>query len=241
MALYAVIGAEFTASIMKQFESLVEEKVKGIINKTLKQVSHDYNLDYKELKSRYCDPSSFEMSVPTPKKVSKKVVEIEIIPVEKPVSKKLIIDLAEPSAPVTNFVATMAISKMKKPDLVTECDMRGIDSEGTVTQLKERIKLARESDTPKAKAKAAPKPRVPKVVKDKKKEVLPPPPPVSTPLEEENDDEKEEECGECIHKTCIIEDEMEFEEETEEEELQTRLRKILLEAEADEDEEEDED
>jgi hypothetical protein len=216
MALYSVIGVEFTASIMKQMEALVEEKVKGIINKTLKQVSHDYSLDYKELKARYCDPSSFEMSVPTPKKV---------VPV---VSNKLIIDLAEPSAPVINFVATMAISKMKKPDLVTECDMRGIDSEGTVTQLKERVKLARESDSPKAKVKAAPKPRVPK--EPKKKEVPPPPPPVSIPLEEEEDEEEE-----CLHiedEMEDIEDEMEFEEE----DLQTRLRKILLEAEEEADE-----
>lgn len=42
----------------------------------------------------------------------------------------------------------MAISKMKKPDLIAECNARGLDSKGTVPELKQRIKEARAAPQP---------------------------------------------------------------------------------------------
>jgi hypothetical protein len=46
MALFAAIGDRFVAKI-------------------LRQVASDYNLDFEEMKSRYCGKSSFETMVPT--------------------------------------------------------------------------------------------------------------------------------------------------------------------------------
>ena len=190
MALFAAIGDRFIAKI-------------------LRQVASDYNLDFDEMKSRYCGDTSFELSEPVkkpelPAKVPTKVAVKPKVPKVPKVDK-----VAEPKALQAPHALT-ALSKMKKPDLVRECEERDLDSEGTVSQLKDRIKEARIGTVP---VKAAPKP---------KKEKSPPPPPPPVPLEEEPGDEVEEEAEEEV-----------------EDDLQARLRKILAEAEEDEFEEEE--
>ena len=110
MALFAAIGDRF-------------------ISKILKQVAHDYKLDYEEMKSRYLGAESFE-----------KQRELQTL------------DLSEPVAPVKKARKPRApkapsdqvpLSKMKKADLVAECEKLGLDPEGTIAQLKERVKEAR--------------------------------------------------------------------------------------------------
>ena len=200
MALFAVIGDSF-------------------IKKILKQVAFDYELDYEEMKARYCGESSFEQI----KKSKKLVIDLEV-PVPEPVDET---EVEKPEEPVP----LKALSKMKKTELVKECEIRDLNSEGTVIQLKERIKEARESESTK-KTKKVSKPKKNPVPDPKKKPVTkkillsPPPPPI---LEEEKEDENDKDI--C---TQIEEEEELFEEEDIEDDLQSRLRKILAEAEEEE-------
>jgi hypothetical protein len=251
MALFAAIGDRFVAKI-------------------LKQVANDYNLDFEEMKTRYCGKSSFELMVPTKQvevdledpdrfAINSKEPEsdTEIVPAPKP--KKKASKPKEPKEPKEDTSKKlMALSKMKKPDLVAECEERGLDSEGTVAQLKERVKEARESEAPAApkaaKKPAAKKEKAPKETKEKKapskKKAAPPPPPPPEPLEEEEPDaetEGEEEepdspggiRAKMLREAKEFEEEEEVEEEEEDEDLQTRLRKILAEAEEEEFEDEE--
>ena len=230
MALFAVIGDSF-------------------ICKILKQVSHDYDLDYEEMKSRYCGESSFEKSVPSKKKTKKLVIDLEVArepeapEVEAPEVEAPEVEAPEPE-PVTkkgggrgsSKVVLKALSKMKKPELVQECERRDLDSEGTVAQLKERVKDAREAEgtapvpKPAKKTKEVSPPK--EVAPAKKKAPVSPPKevaPVPVLLEEEEDVEWED---------ASPPKESAFEEEDIEEDLEARLRKILADAE-DEDEDED--
>jgi len=246
MALFAAIGDRFVAKI-------------------LKQVANDYNLDFEEMKTRYCGKSSFELMVPTKQvevdledpdrfainsKTPEPESDTEIVPAPK--AKKKASKPKEPKEDTSKKL--MALSKMKKPDLVAECEERGLDSEGTVAQLKERVKEARESESPAApkaaKKPAAKKEKVAKETKEKKapskKKVAPPPPPPPEPLEEELEEEDVETDGEEEPdspggvRAKMLREAKEFEEEPEEEEedLQARLRKILAEAEEEEFEDE---
>jgi hypothetical protein len=228
MALFAAIGDRFIAKI-------------------LKQIASDYNLDYEDMKTRYCGDTSFELSIST-KELKKNQLTVDLeapapdkaVKIPKPKAPKVpkaVDPDAPPKAPKVpkpkapdepKGPAPMALSKMKKPDLVQECEERGLDSEGTVAQLKERVKDARAASGEKkpARKKAEPKPKA-----------APPPPPV--PLEEE-DGEEDEDLKELLNLNAFKEIEEE-EEEEEHDDLQARLRKILAEAEEDEFEEEDED
>jgi hypothetical protein len=242
MALYAAIGAEFKSSILKEFDTLLDERIRAVIALTLKQVAHDYELDYKELKSRYCSKESLDEYVPSAKHSAPFPGQTQIVTVDleaeaevKPSKAKI------PSA-------VMALSKMKKCDLVRECEERGLDSEGTVSQLKERVKDARSSEHPepvKDKKKSVPKKepapkKKPAPKKEKKsavKEPVAPPPPVA--LEEEKDDEDEptdtEEEDEDI---CQRADDEEFEEDEDNgSSMHDKLRKLLAEANEEEEEE----
>ena len=166
MALFAVIGDSF-------------------ICKILKQVSHDYDLDYEEMKSRYCGESSFEKSVPSKKKTKKLVIDLEVArepeapEVEAPEVEAPEVEAPEPE-PVTkkgggrgsSKVVLKALSKMKKPELVQECERRDLDSEGTVAQLKERVKDAREAEGTAPVPKPAKKTKPPKKPKRQTKSYL---------------------------------------------------------------------
>jgi hypothetical protein len=250
MALFSAIVDVFTAKIRKQIQGEVDTFITSLcqkisadadgsgdafVAKIAKQIAHDYNLDYTEIKARYCGKGSFQVQsskcealvpdskceVPVPK-VPKKIQapeEEEIpevflahnwdkVPSAKhlsptPSAKSPTPSAKSPPVPEVSPVSPlMAFSKMKKPDLVAECEMRGLDSDGTVVQLKERVKDARASDEPTKKVRKprAPKePKEPKKVKEPKepkkvKEPPPPPPPpkVVVPLEEEGDSEDEE-------------------------------------------------
>ena len=228
MALFAAIGDRFIAKI-------------------LKQVASDYNLDYEEMKSRYCGDTSFELSVPTKDLKNQITVDLEEPAAPKapkvpaaPKAPKVPKAPKEPATPKATKVpaapkepAQMALSKMKKPDLVMECEERGLDSEGTVAQLKDRVKDARAASGKPVRKKA------PKSVP------LPPPPPV---LEEEEGCDTEEDEPDSpgglrakhLRYFNAVEEPDEFEEEPgDDDDLQVRLRKILAEAEQEEFDEED--
>ena len=246
MALFAAIGDRFIAKI-------------------LKQVANDYSLDFEEMKTRYCGKSSFELMVPTkqvevdleapePEVESEPEIEVAPQPKKKAATKKKAEKVKEPKEDTSK--KPMALSKMKKPELVAECEERGLDSEGTVAQLKERLKEARDLEgaapkkkAPAKKAEKAEKAKEPKEKKKapSKKKAAPPPPPPPEPLEEEAETEAEDEepdspggiRAKMLKEAKNFEEEEPEEEEEEEEDLQERLRKILAEAEEEEFEDED--
>ena len=152
MALYSAIGVAFKASIMSELDRLVDERIRTVINQTLKQVAHDYDLDYKELKTRYCSKESLvEYDVPVTVDLNEALHEAEA---EAEAETQVVHHPdAEPDeyafepAPkvkvkAPKVTASKALSKMKKAELVEECEVRGLDSEGTVSQLRERLKLS---------------------------------------------------------------------------------------------------
>jgi hypothetical protein len=59
------------------------------------------------------------------------------------VSKDYNIDFREMAEKYSLGVETVALSKMKKSDLVQECNSLGIDTDGSVVELKDRIKKSR--------------------------------------------------------------------------------------------------
>jgi hypothetical protein len=236
MALYTAIGSQFKASLMKEFDSLLDERIKSVITQTLKQVAHDYDLDYKALKNRYCSKESLVEYVTTvdlneARHEARQEAETQIVdhdeyafepePVVKPKAK----------ANVTASKPAMALSKMKKAELVEECEVRGLDSEGTVSQLRERLKDSRDPEPAKTKKKASPKKKVaegdPDPVKKKaspkKKKVEGDPEPVKKkPVKKKKEEpapvphavvalEEEDEDEDAVHVKPALEDEDEDE------------------------------
>jgi len=228
MALYAAIGAEFKSSILKEFDSLLDERIRTVITQTLKQVAHDYELNYKELKARYCSKESLtEYDVPGGTQVVSVDLEVDA-PVPKPKKPSAKRAAKEPKAASEQGDKLLALSKMKKADLIEECERRGLDSEGTIPQLKERVKDARAGAEPVKEAKA-PKAK-PKEAKVKAKEPFVQPPPAS--LEEEEFEPVCRKCPDEVEDEDVEEEEEEIEVEDElddedVEDRQTRLRKIL--------------
>ena len=176
MALYAAIGTEFKRSVMAEFSTLLDERIKSVITQTLKQVAHDYELNYKELKSKYCSKESLnEYETQTvsvdleldathhdepeaePKKKLPKAPKESAEHSTKPKAVKESATQPKASSPSEQGDKPLALSKMKKADLVEECERRGLDSEGTIPQLKERVKDARAAEEP-----AKPKVKEPK-------------------------------------------------------------------------------
>jgi hypothetical protein len=253
MALFSVIGDSFVAKI-------------------LKQVAHDYHLDYEEMKARYCGKSSFEVSepakAPKPAKAKKMTVDLEppaaapavapeppAAPVAAPAAAPMdeLADLMGGLAVASPSPGVLPLSKMKKRDLELELERRGICPDGTIPELKERLKNARLAEKPAKPAKVprAKKPKDPNAPKKERKvkektevpapkKVLSGPPKAAPkapePLEEEEEEDREE--PEDAGVVRDFEDELGGDEsESETDSLKERLRKIL--ADAGEEEEED--
>ena len=275
MALYTAIGSQFKASLMKEFDSLLDERIKSVITQTLKQVAHDYDLDYKALKNRYCSKESLVEYVTVDLNEARHEAETQIVDHDEyafepePEPK---VTVPKPKAKVTasKVKPAMALSKMKKAELVEECEVRGLDSEGTVSQLRERLKNSRDPEPVKKKAspkkkvaegdpepvkkKASPKKKKvegdPDKKKKKKEEPAPVPPPhVALEEEDEDDDgvhvkpalEEEDEDDEDVCRRVPVDgDGDEFEVEDDDSGFEKKLRAILLEAGELEEEEEEE-
>jgi hypothetical protein len=272
MALFSAIGDSFVAKI-------------------LKQVAHDYKLDYEEMKSRYCGKSSYEyyesrakqsvtvdleeVAEEAPKKVLKgkapkvaeespKVAEEAPKVAEAPEApKKVLKGKAPPKIPsgsddpidsLTSSMSSLAVapassevlplSKMKKRDLEIELERRGLCPDGTIPELKDRLKHARLLEKPVKKARKpkdpnAPKkdPNAPKKERKAKEPKTPPnspakstpvpPAPVKAPKPVEPEEEEEE-----ADDRMDLADDQEFMDEMDEEEddRMNRLRAMLADA-----------
>ena len=241
MALFSAIGDAFVAKI-------------------LKQISHDYKLDYEEMKSRYCGKSSFEHFEPrtksvtvdleteVPKEASPAPKEVPPAPKKAPKAPKA---PKIPSAPIVpddpmeSLTASMSslavvpassevlpLSKMKKRDLELELERRGLCPDGTIPELKDRVKQARLLEKPVKKAR---KPKDPNAPKKERKAKTPPnsPAPPSSPVKvptapvkvvEPEEDEEEEDRSDLA-------DDQEFMDEMDEDGgRMDRLRAILASA-----------
>ena len=150
----------------------ISDIVAYTVKQTLKQVAHDYDLSYKELKVAYLEPGASgaarpqaasdvnirdnlpeapEAEVeaeptpePTPKPKAKSKAKAKKSPepvkaAEKPKSKAP--EPVKVKAPEAGPVKT-ALSKMKKDECISECRRLGLSTDGTVPQLRERIREA---------------------------------------------------------------------------------------------------
>ena len=242
MALYAAIGAEFKRAILSELDALVEERLKRVITQTLKQVAHDYSLNYKDLKTRYCASApppapALPPSVPAPP-TPPQVAPVAAVP-PAPAGPQVPSAAAGPPAPAVPPESQLAMSKMKKRDLELECERRGLCPDGTISELKERVKHARLLEKPAKKARKPKDPNAPK--KERKKSPSPPaassasgapatsaapvapgaPLKAPRPLEIEDDDVDLDDADEF---------EKEFDEEDDQgETMQSRIRRLLAE------------
>jgi len=235
MSLYAAIGAEFKKAILSELDSLVDVRIQRVITQTLKQVAYDYSLNYKELKTRYCTvtppappPSPVAPPAQPPAKPPVAPPTPPQVPPTPPVPQVPSAAAGPPVAPESQ----LPMSKMKKRDLEIECERRGLCPDGTISELKERVKHARLLEKPAKKARKPKDPNAPKKER-KKKEVSPSPPAASSasaapaapvkasrPLEIEDDEEDN------------LDDADEFEKEFDEEDdqgetMQSRIRRLL--------------
>lgn len=151
----------YSLTQMAMFAALGDKFICGI----LKQVALDYSLDYKEMKAKYTGTKSFDLFGPS-ERTEKDIEELdletepEIAPVKakkapkspkakepKPKKKepKVKETKAKAKAPEPKGDTPMALSKMKKQDLIDELEEQGIDTDKlTVAKLKELVKGARE-------------------------------------------------------------------------------------------------
>jgi hypothetical protein len=129
MSLYAAIGAEFKKAILSELDSLVDVRIQRVITQTLKQVAYDYSLNYKDLKTRYCTVTP---PAPPPSPVQP--------PVQPPTPPQVPPVAAAPQVPPVAPESQLPMSKMKKRDLELECERRGLCPDGTISELKERVK-----------------------------------------------------------------------------------------------------
>jgi len=235
---------------MAMFAALGDKFICGI----LKQIAADYSLDYKEMKSRYTGAKSFEEYGPSDH-TRKELEELdldtepEIAPVkakkapkspkasaektkEPKAPKKKEAPKAKPKAkaPEPKGDAPMALSKMKKQDLIDELEEQGIDTDKlTVAKLKELVKGARE----KSGVVTVRGGRKPKAVKEV---------PVHNhePLTEEPVDDCElcNTHGDITETQVVTHEDFEVQNQAA---LEARLAEIMAEADADEEEEAEED
>ena len=253
--MFSALSASFKSSILKEFDALLDARIQGVIEGTLKKVADDYKLSYGELKMRYTLTPIKTVTVDLEDEECHESAEHSAITEtfartpDAPVAK-----VVTPDAPAKVAPEQLPMSKMKKRDLELECERRGLCPDGTISELKERVKQARLLEKP---AKKARKPKDPNAPKKERKpkdpnapkkvpkvQEAPPPAPVVVPLEDE-------EFYPC--KPCVVPEREEPEEPEEPEEelglededledednsMKARLRKILQDAgELDEDEE----
>ena len=229
---------------MAMFAALGDKFVCGI----LKQIAADYSLDYKEMKAKYTGAKSFDLFGPsehTEKEIEE--LDLETEPEIAPVKPKKA-SAKEPKAPKAKTKepkakaketkkkepepkgdAPMALSKMKKQDLIDELEEQGIDTDKlTVAKLKELVKGARE----KSGVVTVRGGRKPKAVKEV---------PVHNhePLTEEPVDDCElcNTHGDITETQVVTHEDFEVQNQAA---LEARLAEIMAEADADEEEEDGE-
>lgn len=128
----------------------ISDLVSYTVKQTLKQVAHDYDLSYKELKVAYMESDvNIRDNLPEPEPEAEPTPEPTPKPKPKAKAKKSVLKAPGPKPvkapePVKAAPAQAAsktpLSKMKKDECISECRRLGLSTEGTVPQLRERIK-----------------------------------------------------------------------------------------------------
>ena len=230
------------------FAALGDKFICGI----LKQVAADYSLDYKEMKAKYTGAKSFDLFGPS-EHTEREIEELDLEEAPVPVKAKKAPKAKEPKKKETlkeapkakepkkketlkeapkakaKGDAPMALSKMKKQDLIDELEEQGIDTDKlTVAKLKELVKGARE----KSGVVTVRGGRKPKAVKEV---------PVHNhePLTEETVDDCElcNTHGDITETQVVTHEDFEVQNQAS---LEARLAEIMAEADADEEDEEEE-
>jgi hypothetical protein len=111
----------------------IAQVVRAAVRSTLRQLTEDFEMDFKELKRSYLEDGAdfYEVSAPVGWGAAG-------APVTKvPEASKAIVPAKAPASS-----APTSLSKMKKEDLIRVCQDMGLDIEGTVPELRTRIKDA---------------------------------------------------------------------------------------------------
>lgn len=110
----------------------IAQVIKYVVRSTLKQLTNDFEMDFEDLKKTYLEDGAdfYEVSAPVGWGAAG-------APVTKvPSASTAIVPAKAASA------APTSLSKMKKEDLIRVCQDMGLDIEGTVPELRTRIKDA---------------------------------------------------------------------------------------------------
>jgi len=156
MSLSALILDHLLAKIS---DMSIREIVAWTVKETLKQVAHDHQLIFKDLKTEYIDEPLTCLGTPPSSDLEdlegamhprdrRSLEETEVVPEvvkapPKPKSKAVPkVTESKPEVKAKAAPAAKSYAKMKKDDLVRECDERGLSSDGTCADLRDRLKGA---------------------------------------------------------------------------------------------------
>jgi hypothetical protein len=115
----------------------LEEIVRYSVKETLKQVAHDCaDLEYSVLKGQYAAPVGTTPPAPVVETARTKTPPAPV----KAKAPKAVKAKAAPKELFPEVAPKKSYSKMKKDDLVKECELLGLSSDGTVPQLRARLK-----------------------------------------------------------------------------------------------------
>jgi len=123
--LMSLASAIFDAFAPKMGKMTMHQIVRFTVKSTLKQVAKGYNMEYSELKKEYLkDGADFYVDEP----VGGVTAPTALVPAKAPKA--------------VSTTSTGGTSKMKKEDLVAKCQELGLSTDGTVPELRARIKGA---------------------------------------------------------------------------------------------------
>jgi len=111
----------------------IAQIVRSAVRATLRQITNDYDLEFADLKKSYLEDGADFYDVAAPVGFASGGSSTQAPPVAP--SKSTAIVTTTKSAPTS-------LSKMKKEDLIRACHELGLDIEGTVPELRSRIKDA---------------------------------------------------------------------------------------------------
>jgi hypothetical protein len=128
------LDAAILDKILPKLPSMtIAQIVRSAVRSTLRQITNDYDLEFADLKKTYLEDGADFYDVAAPVGFATGGSSTQAPPVAP--SKSTAIVTTTKSAPTS-------LSKMKKEDLIRACHELGLDIEGTVPELRARIKEA---------------------------------------------------------------------------------------------------
>jgi len=109
----------------------IAQVIRHAVRSTLRQLTNDFEMDFEDLKRSYLEDGADFYEIAAPIGYGSSAVSV---PASKVPSTAIV-----PAKPTQ---APTSLSKMKKEDLIRVCQDLGLDIEGTVPELKSRIKDA---------------------------------------------------------------------------------------------------